>query len=141
MKQSQLHIEVRTSSKGLYECTDAVEAFVASSGVETGVLSLFCRHTSCSLIVQENADKDVQADLKAFFERIAPEGMDWIAQDKDGDNGVVPAHIRAALSQTSVSIPVTDGELVLGASQGIYVFEHVDALHRRDIVLHLVGEG
>lgn len=138
MLQRQLHIEVRTSAKGLYECTDAIATFVADAGIQTGVLTLFCRHTSCSLVVQENADPDVQADLRAFFEHIVPEGMDWITHDTEGADDM-PAHIRSALTQTSLSIPVTEGRMVLGAWQGIYVFEHRSARQRRDIVLHIVG--
>jgi len=102
-----------------------------------GLLTVFCRHTSASLLIQENADPDVQADLKRFFEAVAPEGASYI-HDAEGPDDM-PAHIRAALTQTQLSIPVADGRMVLGTWQGIYLFEHRRAPHRRSIALHLIG--
>lgn len=132
-------VEVTTRGPGLYEFTDEVTRFVDEAGVGTALLTLFCRHTSCSLLVQENADRDVQRDLMSFFRRLVPEGMDWVIHDAEGPDDM-PAHIKAALTQTSVSIPVSRGAMVLGSWQGIYLFEHRASPHRRQVVLHLIGE-
>src|SRR5690606_2081017 len=130
---------VETRGGGLYEVTDEVARFAAGSGVRAGLLTVFCRHTSCSLIIQENADPDVQIDLKAFFSRLVPEGMDWLVHTTEGPDDM-PAHIKAALTQTSVSIPVASGRMTLGTWQGIYLFEHRRAPHRRKLALHVIGE-
>ena len=132
-------IGVATQGPGLYEVTDAVLGFCRDTGMTEGLLTAFCRHTSCSLLVQENADPDVQTDLKTFFRRLVPEGMNWIVHTTEGADDM-PAHIKAALTQTSVAIPVRGGEPVLGTWQGLYLFEHRDRPHRRQIVLHLIGE-
>ena len=116
-----------------------MRSFVAQSGIETGLLTLFCRHTSCSLLVQENADPDVQTDLQGFFQRLVPEGMDWVIHDAEGPDDM-PAHIKAALTQTSIGIPVIEGAPALGTWQGLYLFEHRRRPHRRQVVLHLIGE-
>ncbi len=105
----------------------------------TGLLTLFCRHTSASILIQENADPDVLKDLEAFFERIAPEEPARYIHDAEGPDDM-PSHIRAALTQTQLSIPVAHGKMVLGTWQGLYLFEHRRAPHRREIVLHLIGE-
>jgi secondary thiamine-phosphate synthase enzyme len=139
MMQQQAGIAVDTRGSGLYEVTGDVTRFVAQSGIAAGLLTVFCRHTSCSLIVQENADPDVQTDLKGFFARLVPEGMDWLVHTTEGPDDM-PAHIKAALTQTSIAIPVTDGRMVLGTWQGIYLFEHRRAPHRRNLVLHIIGE-
>ena len=139
MRQDQQTIDIATRGSGLYEFTARVEAFVAGSGIETGLVTIFCRHTSCSLLVQENADPDVQRDLKGYFARIAPEGMDWIVHTTEGADDM-PAHIRTALTQSSIGVPVGHGELLLGTWQGIYLFEHRARPHRRQIVLHIVGQ-
>ncbi|WP_417310070.1 secondary thiamine-phosphate synthase enzyme YjbQ [Devosia sp.] len=139
MRQDQHSIELQTRGAGLYEFTDHVAAFVADSGIETGLVTVFCRHTSCSLLVQENADPDVQRDLKGYFARIAPEGMDWIVHTTEGPDDM-PAHIRTALTQSSIGVPVGHGELLLGTWQGIYLFEHRARPHRRQIVMHIIGE-
>ena len=138
MKQRVHHLEVATRGQGLVEITEQVHRWVAEQSVESGLLTVWCRHTSASLLVQENADPDVRADLVAFFRRIVPEGSGYRHQDEGPDD--MPAHIKAALTQTQLSIPVTQGRLVLGTWQGIYLFEHRDAPHRREIVLHLLGE-
>ena len=138
MKQEQAGIVVDTRGGGLDEVTGEVARFVARSGIATGLLTVFCRHTSCSLIVQENADPDVQVDLKGFFARLVPEGMDWLVHTTEGPDDM-PAHIRAALTQTSISIPIAEGRMALGTWQGIYLFEHRRAPHRRGLVLHVVG--
>lgn len=138
MKQEQAGIGVDTRGGGLYEVTGEVERFVARSGIAMGLLTVFCRHTSCSLIVQENADPDVQVDLKGFFARLVPEGMDWLVHTTEGPDDM-PAHIRAALTQTSITIPIAEGRMALGTWQGIYLFEHRRAPHRRSLVLHVMG--
>jgi secondary thiamine-phosphate synthase enzyme len=132
-------VVVATQGPGLYEVTERLHAFVSANGIRDGLLTAFCRHTSCSLLVQENADPDVQNDLMGFFRRIAPEGMDWIVHRTEGPDDM-PAHIKAALTQTSISIPVIGGAPVLGTWQGLYLFEHRARPHRREIVLHLIGE-
>ncbi|HEY0855189.1 MAG TPA: secondary thiamine-phosphate synthase enzyme YjbQ [Devosia sp.] len=139
MKQAQSIIEIQTRGQGLTEFTREAQAFVAQSGIATGLLTVFVRHTSCSLLVQENADPDVQTDLKEFFRRLVPEGMDWVVHTIEGPDDM-PAHIKAALTQTSIGVPVGQGELLLGTWQGIYLFEHRARPHRRQVVLHVVGE-
>ena len=127
------------SRQGLHEITSSVSAWLGEQDIETGLLTLFCRHTSASLLIQENADPDVQTDLLSFFRRLAPEGMDFIVHDAEGPDDM-PAHIKAALTAVSVSIPVVDGVPVLGTWQGVYLFEHRRAPHRRQVVGHLSGE-
>ena len=139
MQQDTSTIELTTRGPGLYEFTHDAMHFVAKSGVKQGLLTVFCRHTSASLLIQENADADVKTDLLGFFRRLAPEGMEWIVHRTEGPDDM-PAHIKAALTQSSIGIPVADGEMVLGAWQGIYLFEHRARPHRRQIVLHLIGE-
>ncbi len=129
-----------TRGPGLYELTDEIEAFVEAAGAVTGLLTVFVRHTSCSLIIQENADPDVRHDLEAFFRRLVPTADDpsmrWIIHTTEGPDDM-PAHIKAALTQTSIGIPIARGRLVLGTWQGVYLFEHRQRPHRREIVLHL----
>ena len=140
MPQHQLTIS--TNGQGLYEFTDQVAAFAQSTGINTGLLTLFVQHTSCSLIIQENADPEVQVDLKNFFGRLVPPTSDpsmaYITHTYEGEDDM-PAHIKAALTQTSISIPVTNSRLALGTWQGIYLFEHRDHPHTRNIVLHLTA--
>jgi len=135
-------LTLESRGPGLFEFTDAVRGFVAEAGVSEGLLTLFVRHTSCSLLIQENADPDVQTDLNNFFRRLVPHtndpSMDWISHRTEGPDDM-PAHIKAALTQTSLSIPVQDGRMILGTWQGIYLFEHRDRPHRREVVLHLSG--
>jgi secondary thiamine-phosphate synthase enzyme len=137
--QAHETVVVATRGPGLYEVTERLLAFVEGSGIRDGLLTAFCRHTSCSLLIQENADPDVQTDLMGFFRRIAPEGMDWIVHRTEGPDDM-PAHIKASLTQTSIPIPVIGGAPVLGTWQGLYLFEHRARPHRREIVLHLIGE-
>ena len=139
MRQAQKTVEIATRGPGLYEITDAVEKFVGTAGIETGLVTAFCRHTSCSLILNENADPDVRTDLAGFFRRIAPENMDWIVHRTEGPDDM-PAHIRTALTQNSIGIPVAGGAPVFGTWQGLYLFEHRARPHRRQVVLHLIGE-
>jgi len=139
MLQSSTRLGVATRGPGLYEFTRDLNRFVAASGVRHGVVTAFCRHTSASLLIQENADDDVKTDLLGFFRRMAPEGMEWIVHRTEGPDDM-PAHIKASLTQTSIGIPVLDGELALGTWQGIYLFEHRTLPHAREIVLHIIGE-
>jgi secondary thiamine-phosphate synthase enzyme len=133
-------ITVETRGQGLYEFTNRAAGFVEEAGVETGLLTLFVRHTSCSLLVQENADPNVRRDLDAFFRRLVPPSddpsMTWVTHRAEGPDDM-PAHIKAALTAVSLSVPVLRGRMALGAWQGLYLFEHRDRPHRREIVLHL----
>ena len=135
-------ITLRTSGQGLYEFTSTVQRFLTGTGARDGLLTLFCQHTSCSLVVQENADPDVQADLQAFFRRLVPPANDpsmhYLEHRTEGPDDM-PAHIKAALTQTSLSIPVSAGRMALGTWQGIYLFEHRDAPHTRRVVAHMLG--
>ncbi len=133
-------ITLQTAGPGLYEFTDQVVRFVRDANTETGLLTLFVRHTSCSLLIQENADPDVRRDLDAFFRRLAPPADDpsmryLVHRDEGPDD--MPAHIKAALTAVSLSIPIGGGRLALGRWQGIYLFEHRSRPHGREIVLHI----
>lgn len=136
----QTLLSLQTDGAALYEFTEQAARFVEGAGVETGLLSLFVRHTSCSLLIQENADPDVRRDLDAFFRRLVPPAddpaMDYLVHRLEGPDDM-PAHIKAALTATSLSVPVTRGQLALGTWQGIYLFEHRSRPHRREVVLHL----
>jgi secondary thiamine-phosphate synthase enzyme len=136
----QTTFTIPTRGPGLFDFTGQVRAFVASSGAGDGLLTLFVRHTSCSLLVQENADPDVRKDLQSFFRRLAPHADDpsmrWITHRTEGPDDM-PAHIKAAVLPTSLSIPVSGGAPVLGTWQGIYLFEHRDAPQTRQVVAHL----
>jgi len=133
-------IQIETRGKGLYEFTDSLESWVAAQGVQTGLLTVFIQHTSASLTIQENADPDVVYDLNQFFGRLAPEDNRLYRHTVEGPDDM-PAHIRAALTLTQLSIPVDHGRLALGTWQGVYVFEHRTRPHRRTVVLHLLGES
>jgi secondary thiamine-phosphate synthase enzyme len=139
MKQTQQRITIQSKGQGLYEFTGEAKSFVAASGIEMGLLTLYCRHTSASLLIQENADRDVLRDLDEFFRRIIPENSPWIVHRTEGLDDM-PAHIKTALTQTSVAVPVSESQLLLGAWQGLFLFEHRSAPHRRQVVLHLIGE-
>ena len=139
MKQALHTIEVRTQGKGLVPITQPVLDWVGRQGIRTGLLTLWCRHTSASLTVQENADPAVRQDIHAFFEAIAPERPGRYVHEEEGPDDM-PAHLRAMLTGVQLSIPVQDGRPALGTWQGIYLFEHRRAPHRRDVVLHLLGE-
>lgn len=133
-------LTIATSGPGLYEFTDAARTFVRDAGMDTALLTLFVRHTSCSLLIQENADPDVQRDLDAFFRRLVPSAddpaMGYLVHRAEGPDDM-PAHIKAALTPVSLSVPVMAGRLALGTWQGCYLFEHRARPHRREIVLHL----
>ena len=139
MRQFVEILTFRTPGRGLVEATPAVLEWTKSLGVRTGLLTLFCRHTSASLIIQENAAPEVRTDLEAFFDRLAPEDPDRYAHNDEGPDDM-PAHIRAALTGSHLSIPVIGGRLALGTWQGIYLFEHRRAPHRREVAAHLLGE-
>ena len=131
-------LEVATPGAGLVEITDAVTRWVMQQRMDEGLLTLFCRHTSASLLIQENAAPEVKDDLVAFFARIAPEDGRYRHDDEGPDD--MPAHIRAALTQVQLSVPLIGGALALGTWQGIYLFEHRRRPHRRTVALHLLGE-
>jgi secondary thiamine-phosphate synthase enzyme len=139
MRQFSDIIAIRTSGRGLIEVTQSIIAWVDRHGLQTGLLTLFCRHTSASLIIQENAAAAVRGDLEAFFEHIAPEKPALYAHNDEGPDDM-PAHIRAALTGVHLSIPLINRSLALGTWQGIYLFEHRRAPHRREIASHLIGE-
>ena len=136
----QATFELSTNGSGLYEFTSDVQALLRTETVDAGLLTLFCQHTSCSLVIQENADPDVQRDLNAFFRRLVPDtndpSMAYLRHRAEGPDDM-PAHIKAALTQTSLSIPISKGRLVLGTWQGIYLFEHRTAPHSRRVVAHI----
>ncbi|MCQ1855636.1 secondary thiamine-phosphate synthase enzyme YjbQ [Neorhizobium galegae] len=136
----QTVISISTSGQGLYEFTDTAQDFLRRTQVGEGLLTVFVRHTSCSLIIQENADPDVRRDMKTFFSRLVPPTTDpqmrWVTHTTEGSDDM-PAHIKAALTAASLGIPVRDGRLMLGTWQGIYLFEHRDQPHVRQVVLHL----
>jgi secondary thiamine-phosphate synthase enzyme len=133
-----LHISTR--GKGLYEFTDQIGAWLAQQEVSTGLLTVFVQHTSASLLIQENANPDVVHDLNTFFSRIAPEDNRLYRHTVEGPDDM-PAHIRAALTATQLSIPVERGRMTLGTWQGVYLFEHRAAAHRRSVALHLLGDA
>jgi secondary thiamine-phosphate synthase enzyme len=136
LKQAFHNLIVPTKGPGLYEFTDDAAAFVRGEKMSDGLLTCFVRHTSASLVIQENADPDVQKDLRDFFAHITKD-MTYRHTAEGPDD--MPSHIRAALTQTSIGIPLRQGKLALGTWQGIYLFEHRDAPHRREVVLHLLG--
>ena len=139
MRQAGTEIVVRGERQGLVEIGDAVTAWVARQAMREGLLTLFCRHTSASLLIQENAAAAVRDDLEAYFARIAPEDSAAYAHDDEGPDDM-PAHLRTALTQVQLSIPVQGGRLALGTWQGIYLFEHRRRPPARTIALHLIGE-
>jgi secondary thiamine-phosphate synthase enzyme len=139
MRQWQHRLDVPTPGRGLVEITAAVERWVAATGARTGLLTLFIRHTSASLLIQENADPDVRGDLERFLARLVPDGDPLFEHRSEGPDDM-PAHMRSALTPVQLSVPVRDGRLALGTWQGLYVFEHRRRGHRREVVLHLLGE-
>ncbi|WP_114953660.1 secondary thiamine-phosphate synthase enzyme YjbQ [Sphingosinicella terrae] len=139
MRQATTMIEVATDRQGLIDVTDRVRRWTADQSIAEGLLTLFCRHTSASLLIQENAAPAARADLEAYFARIAPEDPQAYAHDEEGPDDM-PAHLRAALTQVQLSIPVIAGALALGTWQGLYLFEHRRRPHRRSLALHLIGD-
>ena len=139
MRQSSHTLTVASHGQGLTEFTAELRRFVADTGLRDGMLTVFCRHTSASLVIQENADPDVGADLQAFFSRLVPEDATAYRHKIEGPDDM-PGHIRAALTQSSLAIPVLGGRLGLGTWQGVYLWEHRRVGHRREVLLHLIGE-
>ena len=139
MRQAHGTIALQTEQQGLRAITRDVEAWVAAQGMEDGLLTLFCRHTSASLLIQENAAPAARRDLEAWFARIAPEDATAYEHDDEGPDDM-PAHLRSAVTNVQLTIPLAGGRLALGTWQGIYLFEHRRRPHRREIALHLIGE-
>jgi len=138
MKQRTETVGVATR-RGLTEITDGVRGVLRASGIREGLCTVFIRHTSASLLIQENADPAVQRDLEAFLSRLVPDGDPIFTHVAEGDDDM-PSHVKAALTRTSEQVPVRNGELALGTWQGLYVWEHRDGRHRREVVVHVMGE-
>jgi secondary thiamine-phosphate synthase enzyme len=138
LHQASHTLAIRASRPGLHEFTKDVASWVENSGIQDGLVTIFCRHTSASLVIQENAAPAARRDLEHYFERIAPEGAGYEHDDEGPDD--MPAHLRSALTSTQLSIPVQNGRLALGTWQGIFLFEHRRNTPERQIVLHMVGE-
>lgn len=139
MRNVAATLRFRTRGSGLMEITEEVRGWLASQAVTTGLLTLFCRHTSASLLIQENAARAVRNDLERFFAALAPEDAERYEHNDEGPDDM-PAHLRAALTGVQLSIPVSAGRMALGTWQGIYLFEHRHRAHEREIALHLIGE-
>jgi len=139
MRIHQQQLEVRTDGKGLYEITDDVQTKIDQSGLSNGIVTVFVRHTSCSVTLMENADPTARRDLEEFFNRIVPEDADYFTHDSEGSDDM-PSHIRMALTRTSETIPIVDGKMQLGTWQGIFLFEHRRAPYRRKIWITVIGE-
>jgi secondary thiamine-phosphate synthase enzyme len=139
LRQAQHQLSIATRGRGLYDFTRAVEAWISQNGFRDGLVTLHLRHTSASLLVQENADPDVRADLERFFARLVRDGDPLFAHTCEGDDDM-PAHVRTALTTVNLSIPLSGGRLALGTWQGIYLWEHRRAAHARHVALHFIGE-
>lgn len=139
MRQATTILSIPTPRRGLLEITSEVRSWLEAQSIATGLLTLFCRHTSASLLIQENAAPEVRSDLEAFFERLAPENSQRYAHNNEGSDDM-PAHLRTALTQVQLSVPVIGGRMVLGTWQGIYLFEHRRRPHVREIALHVIGD-
>jgi secondary thiamine-phosphate synthase enzyme len=135
----QYSITLQTSGPGLYEISGQVARLIADSGAAAGLAVIFCPHTSCSLLLQENADPDVRRDLDQFFRRLVPEGMDWVVHDSEGPDDM-PAHIKTALTQSSIAIPISAGRPAFGTWQGLYLLEHRARPHRRTLIVQVMAE-
>jgi secondary thiamine-phosphate synthase enzyme len=132
-------IEVPTRGKGLYEITDQIESKIDKCGIQNGTVTVFVQHTSCSIVMMENADPRARRDLEEFFERLVPEDADYFTHDSEGSDDM-PSHIRMVLTRTSETIPIVDGKMQLGTWQGIFLFEHRRAAHRRKVSVTTIGE-
>ena len=133
------NLTIATSGKGTFEITDKVEAVLYEAKIQNGTVTIFAQHTSCSLIVMENADPTARRDLEGFFDRLVPEDADYFEHDSEGPDDM-PSHIRMVLTQSSETIPIAEGQMQLGTWQGIFLFEHRRASHRRKIVVTIMGE-
>ena len=139
MRQATHQISIDTRGKGLYELTGAVREWVAGTRIRTGVVTLYIQHTSASLLIQENADPEVQRDLERFFTRLVPDGDPLFRHTVEGPDDIT-AHVRSALTQTHLAIPVADGKPALGTWQGVFLYEHRREAHERSVLLTLMGE-
>ncbi len=139
MRQRFRTVTIKTHGPGLTDFTGEAAIFTSASGIANGLLTCFVRHTSASLLIQENADPDVLADLQSFFARLVSRDPKFYRHTTEGPDDM-PSHIRSALTQSSLSIPIQDGKLALGTWQGLYLFEHRDAPHMREVLLHVMGE-
>lgn len=139
MRQYQQTLTIETSGQSLTELTLDVVQIVGDSEVEVGLVHIFCRHTSASLLIQENADPDVQRDLLAFFKRLVPDGDPLFVHRTEGADDMA-AHVKSALTQTTLTVPIANGRMMLGTWQGIYLFEHRTRPHEREIIVHVVGD-
>jgi len=138
-RQAFHELTLATRGRGLYDFTDEVESWIATGGFKNGLVTLHLRHTSASLLIQENADPDVRADLERFFKHLVPDGDSIFAHTCEGEDDM-PAHVRTALTTVNLSLPLQDGRLALGTWQGIYLWEHRKAQHSRSVAIHFVGE-
>ena len=132
-------LEVRTRGKGLCEITDDVQLKIEKRGVQNGTVTVFVQHTSCSIVIMENADPTAQRDLEKFFDRLVPENDDYFTHDAEGGDDM-PSHIRMVLTRTSETVPIMDGQMQLGTWQGVFLFEHRRASHRRNVLVTIMGE-
>jgi secondary thiamine-phosphate synthase enzyme len=139
MRQALQELRIPTRGRGFYEITDGVAGWISKSGFQIGLVTLHVRHTSASLLIQENADPDVRRDLEAFFARLVPDGDPLFIHTAEGEDDM-PAHVRAALTAVNLSIPVAQGRLALGTWQGIYLWEHRGSAHTRTVAAHFIGE-
>ncbi len=139
MRQASHVLVIDSRGRGLYDFTDRARQWVGRSGIRDGLLTLFCRHTSASLLIQENYDPEVTRDLERFFSRLVPDGDSLFEHVIEGPDDM-PAHVRAALTQTQLAVPVSGGGMALGTWQGIFLYEHRTEPHRREVLLHLLGE-
>jgi secondary thiamine-phosphate synthase enzyme len=132
-------LEVRTHGKGLHEITDQIESKFDKRGIRNGTVTVFVQHTSCSIVIMENADPTARRDLEEFFDRLVPEDADYLTHNAEGTDDM-PSHIRMALTRTSETVPIMDGKMQLGTWQGIFLFEHRRAPHRRKVFISTIGE-
>lgn len=132
-------LEVHTKGKGLYEITEDVQSKINAIGIRNGTVTVFVQHTSCSVVIMENADPTARRDLEEFFDRLVPEDADYFTHNSEGGDDM-PSHIKMALTRTSETVPIVDGEMQLGTWQGVFLFEHRRASHRRNISITIIGE-
>ena len=139
MRIDQERLEIRTNGKGLYEITDEIQSKIDKCGVRSGTVTVFVQHTSCSVIIMENADPTARRDLEEFFDRLVPEDADYFTHGSEGSDDM-PSHIRMVLTRTSETVPIMEGKMQVGTWQGIFLFEHRRASHRRKIWITIIGE-
>ena len=139
MRIDQERLEIRPNGKGLYEITDEIQSKIDKCGVRNGTVTVFVQHTSCSVIIMENADPTARRDLEEFFDRLIPEDADYFTHGSEGSDDM-PSHIRMVLTRTSETVPIMEGKMQLGTWQGIFLFEHRRASHRRKIWITIIGE-